>query len=74
MTSNARSRRSSATGRGSSPKGAYLDAIQMHAISTMEEVDTLYLGMAERGSKMPDRIGAFPALLDYRDGDKLTPA
>ncbi len=59
-------------GKGFIPEGAYLDAIQMHAISTMEEVDTLYLGMAERGSKMPDRIGAFPALLDYRDGTNYT--
>jgi aryl-alcohol dehydrogenase-like predicted oxidoreductase len=59
-------------GKGYIPDGAYLDAIQMHAISTMEEVDQLYLGMAERGSKMPDRIGAFPALLDYRDGTNYT--
>ncbi len=59
-------------GKGYIPEGAYLDAIQMHAISTMDEVDQLYLGMAERGSKMPDSIGAFPALLDYRDGTNYT--
>ena len=59
-------------GKGYIPEDAYLDAIQMHAISTMEDVDQLYLGMAERGSKMPDRIGAFPALLDYRDGTNYT--
>jgi aryl-alcohol dehydrogenase-like predicted oxidoreductase len=59
-------------GKGFIPEGAYLDAIQMHALSTMEEVDQLYLGMAERGNKMPERIGAFPALLDYRDGTNYT--
>jgi aryl-alcohol dehydrogenase-like predicted oxidoreductase len=59
-------------GKGYIPEGAYLDAIQMHAISTMEEVDQLYLGMAERGSNMPERTGAFPALLDYRDGTNYT--
>jgi aryl-alcohol dehydrogenase-like predicted oxidoreductase len=59
-------------GKGYIPEGAYLDAIQMHAISTMEDVDQLYVGMAERGSKMPDRIGAFAALLDYRDGTNYT--
>jgi aryl-alcohol dehydrogenase-like predicted oxidoreductase len=59
-------------GKGYIPEGAYLDAIQMHAISTMEEVDQLYLGMTERGSKMPDQIGAFAALLDYRDGTNFT--
>jgi aryl-alcohol dehydrogenase-like predicted oxidoreductase len=59
-------------GKGYIPEGAYLDAVQMHAISTMEDVDQLYLGMTERGSKMPDRIGAFAALLDYRDGTNYT--
>ena len=59
-------------GKGYIPDGAYLDALQMHAISDLQEVDQLYLGMAERGSKMPDRIGAFAALLDYRDGTNYT--
>ena len=59
-------------GKGYIPEGAYLDAVQMHAIGSMEDVDQLYLGMAERGSKMPDRIGAFAALLDYRDGTNYT--
>jgi aryl-alcohol dehydrogenase-like predicted oxidoreductase len=59
-------------GKGYIPEGAYLDAIQMHAISTMDDVEQLYLGMEERGSKMPDRIGAMAALLDYRDGTNYT--
>jgi aryl-alcohol dehydrogenase-like predicted oxidoreductase len=59
-------------GKGTIPDGAYLDAIQMHALGTLEEVDQLYAGMAERGSKMPEHIGAFTALLDYRDGTNYT--
>ncbi len=59
-------------GKSYIPEGAYIDAIQMHAISTLEEVDHLYTGMAERGSRMPDQIGAFAALLDYRDGTNYT--
>lgn len=59
-------------GKGYIPEGAYLDSMQMHNINTMEEVDKLYAGMAERGSRMPDRIGAFAALLDYRDGTNYT--
>jgi aryl-alcohol dehydrogenase-like predicted oxidoreductase len=55
-------------GKGYIPEGAYLDAIQMHNVQTLEEVDQVYAGMAERGGKMPERIGAFAALLDYRDG------
>lgn len=59
-------------GKGYIPEGAYLDAIQMHNITSIEEIDQVYLGMAERGSKMPERIGAFAALLDYRDGTNYT--
>jgi aryl-alcohol dehydrogenase-like predicted oxidoreductase len=59
-------------GKGYIPEGAYIDAIQMHAIQSMDELDQLYLGMAERGSKMPERIGALAGLLDYRDGTNYT--
>jgi aryl-alcohol dehydrogenase-like predicted oxidoreductase len=59
-------------GQGFIPEGAYLDCIQMHAIGTLEQVAQLYIGMAERGGKMPDQIGAFAALLDYRDGTNYT--
>ncbi|MGO8756706.1 MAG: aldo/keto reductase [Terracidiphilus sp.] len=59
-------------GKGTIPEGAYLDAIQMHALGSMDDVDQLYLGMAERGGKMPPQIGAFAALLDYRDGTNYT--
>ena len=59
-------------GKGYIPEGAYIDAIQMHAIQSPEEADQMYAGMAERGGKMPERIGSIPAMLDYRDGTNYT--
>ena len=59
-------------GNGYIPEGAYLDAIQFHALGSMDDVEHLYVGMAERGGKMPERIGAFAAMLDYRDGTNYT--
>jgi aryl-alcohol dehydrogenase-like predicted oxidoreductase len=59
-------------GKGSIPEGAYLDSMQMHHVTTFEEVERLYLGMGDRGGKMPGQIGAFAALLDYRDGTNYT--
>ena len=59
-------------GKGSIPDGAYLNSIQMHAVTTFEDVERVYLGMGDRGGKMPEQIGAFAALLDYRDGTNYT--
>ena len=59
-------------GKGYIPDGAYLDCIQMHAVGNLDQVAQLYVGMAERGSKMGDQVGAFAALLDYRDGTNYT--
>lgn len=59
-------------GKGYIPEGAYLDCMQMHAVGNFEQVAQLYTGMAERGGKMPEQIGALAALLDYRDGTNLT--
>jgi len=59
-------------GNGFIPEGAYLNAIQIHALGSYEDIDRLYLGMPERGGKMPEQIGAFAALLDYRDGTNYT--
>jgi aryl-alcohol dehydrogenase-like predicted oxidoreductase len=59
-------------GQGFIPEGAYLDCIQMHAIGSQDDVTKLYVGMSERGGKMGDQIGAFAALLDYRDGTNYT--
>jgi aryl-alcohol dehydrogenase-like predicted oxidoreductase len=59
-------------GKGFIPEGAYLDAMQIHAVMKDEEVDRFYLGMKERGGKMPEAIGAFATLIDYRDGTNYT--
>jgi len=59
-------------GKGFIPEGAYLDAIQCHNLTTLEQVDQLYEGFAGRGSKPPERIGALAGLLDYRDGTNYT--
>jgi hypothetical protein len=59
-------------GKGFIPEGAYLDCVQIHNLNLFEQVDQIYEGMAERGSRMPERIGALPALLDYRDGTNYT--
>ncbi len=59
-------------GKGWIPDGAYLDAIQIHNLTTMQQVDQIYEGLVDRGGKMPDRIGALAGLLDYRDGTNFT--
>ena len=59
-------------GQGFIPEGAYLDCIQMHAVGDLNTVAQLYVGMEARGGKMPDQIGAFAGLLDYRDGTNYT--
>jgi aryl-alcohol dehydrogenase-like predicted oxidoreductase len=59
-------------GKGFIPEGAYLDAIQCHHLMSFEEVDQIYEGYGERGSKKQERIGALTALLDYRDGTNYT--
>ncbi len=59
-------------GKGMIPEGAYLDAIQIHNLTTVEQVDQIYEGFPERASRRPERIGALAALLDYRDGTNYT--
>ena len=59
-------------GKGMIPEGAYLDSIQIHNLTTLEQVDQIYEGFAERASRRPERIGALAALLDYRDGTNYT--
>ena len=59
-------------GKGNIPDGAYLDAIQIHNLSSMQQVDQVYEGLAERGSRQPERIGTLAGLLDYRDGTNYT--
>jgi aryl-alcohol dehydrogenase-like predicted oxidoreductase len=59
-------------GEGFIPEGAYVDSIQIHNLTTMEQVEQVYMGYNERGGKMPERIGALAALIDYRDGTNYT--
>ena len=59
-------------GKGFIPEGAYVDSIQIHNLTTMEQVNQIYEGFADRGSKVPERIGALAGLLDFRDGTNYT--
>ncbi len=59
-------------GKGYIPEGAYVDCVQIHMLADTESVDRIYEGFADRGSRMPERIGALAALLDYRDGTNYT--
>ena len=59
-------------GKGSIPDGAYLDSVQIHNLTTLDEVGQVYEGYAERGGRMPERIGALAGLLDCRDGTNYT--
>jgi len=59
-------------GQGSIPEGAYVDSIQIHNMSTLEQVDQIFEGFAERASRRPERIGALAGLMDYRDGTNYT--
>ena len=59
-------------GRGGIPEGAYLDSIQLHNLTSHEQVDQAYEALDRRGGAMPDRIGTIAGLLDYRDGTNHT--
>jgi len=58
-------------GEGSYPKGAYLNLVLCHSISTFEEVDALYSGLDKTDAKA-EHIGALAVLRDLRDGSNLT--
>lgn len=59
-------------GKGAIPDGAYLDAIQMHNVQTIQQVDQLWENFDRRSEKGLDRIGALAGMLDYRDGTNHT--
>lgn len=54
------------------PEGAYLDSVLMHNVNTRQELDARFAGLDARGGKMPEKIGTFAMLLDYRDGTNYT--
>jgi aryl-alcohol dehydrogenase-like predicted oxidoreductase len=59
-------------GKGWIPDGAYLDSMQIHNLTSIQQVDQIWEGFGARGGKMPDRIGALAGLLDFRDGTNFT--
>ena len=58
-------------GEGSYPKGAYLNLVLCHSLSTFEEVDALYTGLDKTDARA-EHVGALAVLRDLRDGSNLT--
>jgi aryl-alcohol dehydrogenase-like predicted oxidoreductase len=58
-------------GSGAYPKGAYLNMVLLHSISTMADVDAVFEGYDHPDPKA-ETIGALAALIDFRDGTNLT--
>jgi len=58
-------------GKGSYPRGAYVDLLQLHDVKTFAEIDALRAGVDKPDPDAPF-IGALAALRDYRDGTNLT--
>jgi len=53
------------------PEGSYLDSVQIHNLTSFEEVDAIYNGLDNPDSKHGP-IGALAGLLDLRDGTNRT--
>jgi aryl-alcohol dehydrogenase-like predicted oxidoreductase len=58
-------------GKGNYPKGAYLDAVQIHKLDNYDDVDAIYEGLINPDPKA-EIIGALAGLLDLRDGTNKT--
>ncbi len=58
-------------GKGNYPKGAYLDMVLLHSVSSQNDVEAVYLGYDNPDPKA-EEIGALAALRDLRDGTNLT--
>ncbi len=58
-------------GRGSYPKGAYLNMVLLHSVSSTADIDALYEGYNNTDAKA-ETIGTLATLIDYRDGTNLT--
>lgn len=59
-------------GKGAIPEGAYLDAIQIHNLTSMQQVDQIYENLDRRDDRTLSRLGALAGLLDFRDGANYT--
>jgi aryl-alcohol dehydrogenase-like predicted oxidoreductase len=53
------------------PRGAYLDMVLLHSVSSMVDIDALYEGYESTDQKA-ETIGALATLIDFRDGTNLT--
>ena len=58
-------------GSGSYPKGAYLDMVLLHSVSSMIDADAAFEGY-EKPDPKADTIGVIATLIDFRDGTNLT--
>jgi aryl-alcohol dehydrogenase-like predicted oxidoreductase len=58
-------------GKGYYPKGAYLNMVLIHSVTSQADVDAVYEGLENTDPKA-ERIGALAALRDYRDGTNYT--
>jgi len=58
-------------GKGSYPRGACLDMLLIHSVSSMADVEAVYEGYDNPDPKA-ETIGALAALLDLRDGTNFT--
>lgn len=59
-------------GQGAIPDGAYVDSIQMHNITSLQQVDQIYENFDRRDDRTVERLGALAAMLDFRDGTNVT--
>ena len=59
-------------GQGFIPEGAYLDLMQIHALSNEAEVDAVFEGLENPGDRSLPRVGALAGLIDFRDGTNYT--
>ncbi|MEN8203505.1 MAG: aldo/keto reductase [Bacteroidota bacterium] len=58
-------------GKGSYPKGAYVNMILMHSLNNTDEVDVLYKGL-ETPLDKNENFGTLVAMRDFRDGTNHT--
>jgi len=58
-------------GEGSYPKGAYLDMVLIHSVTSMTDVDASFEGYENTDPKA-ETIGVLATLIDFRDGSNLT--
>lgn len=58
-------------GKGNYPKGAYLNMVLIHSVTSMADVEAVYTGLDNTDAK-DECIGALAALRDYRDGTNMT--